>query len=174
MLVSVKMRRPPARSTVCASSARHEPATPGLYSHRGDVRGLDHCPALHLRAFPLSLWRQESGHQSQYGQSAPAHPRQSRLCGGQRRMVLSRAGRTLMFATTALSKEDGLQEYPFAEPFYATAPDGSKLYDLQPSIHFRAGGKAIVAWCDAHITLEAPNDFKDTNFYGGNNAKHEI
>lgn len=82
--------------------------------------------------------------------------------------------RTLMFATTAFAKEEGLQEYPFAEPFYAAAADGSKLYDLQPSIHFRAGGKAIVAWCDGHITLEAPNEFKETNFYGGDNVKYEI
>lgn len=84
------------------------------------------------------------------------------------------AARTLMFATTAFAKEAGLQEYPFAEPFYAQAEDGTKLYDLQPSLHFRAGGKAIVAWCDAHITLEDPNDFKDTNYYGGDNAKHQI
>jgi prepilin-type N-terminal cleavage/methylation domain-containing protein len=83
-------------------------------------------------------------------------------------------GRTLMFATTALAKDSGLQEYPFAEPPFAPAEDGSKAWDLQPSVHFRAGGKAIVAWCDGAISLELPSAFKETNFYGGNNEKHRI
>ena len=87
---------------------------------------------------------------------------------------LSAPGRTIMFATTAFAREEGLQEYPFVEPFYAPASDGSRLYDLQPSMHFRAGGRAIVAWCDGHITLEKPNKFKDTNYYGGSNEKYEI
>ena len=83
-------------------------------------------------------------------------------------------GRTLMFATTALSKEAGLQEYPFVEPYYAPADDGGKLYDLQPSLHFRANGKAIIAWADAHITLEEPSDKKGNNYYGGDNKKDNL
>ena len=83
--------------------------------------------------------------------------------------------RTMMFATTAFSKQEGIQEYPFAEPPYAPAADGvSKLYELQPSVHFRAGGKAIVAWCDGHITLEKRRGAKGENFYGGDNEKDEI
>lgn len=82
--------------------------------------------------------------------------------------------RTVMFTTTGLSKEDGVQEYPFAEPPYAPAEDGSKAWDLQPSVHFRAGGKAIVGWCDGHVTLEAPSRFSETNYYGGDNKKDEI
>ena len=82
--------------------------------------------------------------------------------------------RTVMFATTGLSKEDGIQEYPFAEPPYAPAEDGGKAWDLQPSVHFRAAGKAIVGWCDGHITLEEPTLFNETNYYGGNNEKDRI
>jgi len=90
-------------------------------------------------------------------------------------MDVTAPARTVMFATTALSKEDGLQEYPFAEPYYAPDADGTtKLYDLQPSVHFRAGGKAIVAWSDGHITLEKRADKKGENFYGGDNEKNEI
>jgi prepilin-type N-terminal cleavage/methylation domain-containing protein/prepilin-type processing-associated H-X9-DG protein len=90
-------------------------------------------------------------------------------------MDVTAPSRTMMFATTALSKEEGLQEYPFAEPYYAADADGvGKLYDLQPSLHFRAGGKAIVAWCDGHVTLEERADKKGDNFYGGDNEKADI
>ncbi len=60
--------------------------------------------------------------------------------------------RTLMFATTAFAKADGLQEYPFAEPRTAVNPDGTPAYTLQPSVHFRFRGKALIAWCDGHIS----------------------
>jgi len=83
-------------------------------------------------------------------------------------------GRTIMFATTALSKAEGVQEYPFAEPWFAPTEKGERAYDLQPSVHFRADGKAIVAWCDGRISIEAPAPFKDTNYYGGNNEKDRI
>jgi type II secretory pathway pseudopilin PulG len=83
-------------------------------------------------------------------------------------------GRTMMFATTALSKEEGVQEYPFAEPWFAPTEKGDRAWDLQPSIHFRAEGKAIVAWCDGRISLEKPAGFKETNYYGGNNEKAGI
>ena len=83
-------------------------------------------------------------------------------------------GRTIMFATTALAKDDGLQEYPFAEPFYAASDDGGRMWDLQPSVHFRANGQAIIAWCDGRITLESPGPYKDTNFYGGDNEQAQI
>ncbi len=78
-------------------------------------------------------------------------------------------GRTVMFTTTALSRDEGLQEYPFSEPHFAPTEDGGRAWDLQPSVHFRADGKALVAWCDGRVTLEAPGPWKDTNFYGGNN-----
>jgi prepilin-type N-terminal cleavage/methylation domain-containing protein len=83
-------------------------------------------------------------------------------------------GRTIMFATTALSKMEGIQEYPFAEPWFAPTERGERAWDLQPSVHFRANGKAIIAWCDARISLEDSPKFKDTNFYGGNNERDNL
>ena len=83
-------------------------------------------------------------------------------------------GRTVMFATTAMAREEGVQEYPFAEPFFWPLPDGSDGGELQPSVHFRAGGRAIVAWCDGRVTLERPSLFRALNFYGGDNEKEGI
>ena len=82
--------------------------------------------------------------------------------------------RTLMFATTALAKRNGLQEYPFAEPRRAVNPNGELAYSLQPSLHFRFGGKALIAWCDGHVTAERMEDTSGENYYGGSNQEAGI
>jgi prepilin-type N-terminal cleavage/methylation domain-containing protein/prepilin-type processing-associated H-X9-DG protein len=64
---------------------------------------------------------------------------------------------TLMFATTAYASGESVQEYPYAEPpFWADrtgAPTGGRA---SPSVHFRFQGKAIIGWCDGHVSFEAP------------------
>ncbi|MBC7981147.1 MAG: type II secretion system protein [Armatimonadetes bacterium] len=77
--------------------------------------------------------------------------------------------RTLMFATTALAKSKGVQEYPFAEPRRSVTPDGKLAGALQPSVHFRFGKKALIAWCDGHVSAEGMDDSSGENFYGGKN-----
>lgn len=83
-------------------------------------------------------------------------------------------GNTVMFATTALSRVSGLQEYPICHPRREVLPDGSLGADYQPSVHFRANGRALVAWCDGRITLEPPSELGGPNVYGGNNARDQI
>lgn len=83
-------------------------------------------------------------------------------------------GRTLMFATTAFAKGDGLQEYPFAEPRQAVNPRWETTGALQPSVHFRFNSKALVGWCDGHVTEESPTEKSSINFYGGDNATANI
>lgn len=82
--------------------------------------------------------------------------------------------RTLMFATTALSKREGLQEYPFAEPRRSVTPAGELAASLQPSVHFRFGGKALIAWCDGHVSAESMGGSSSQNFYGGGNMESGI
>lgn len=81
---------------------------------------------------------------------------------------------TLMFATTALAKGTGLQEYPFAEPRTAVNPDGTPAYALQPSLHFRFSGKALIAWCDGHVSGEKMQGSSSENYYGGSNEESGI
>ena len=81
---------------------------------------------------------------------------------------------TLMFATTALAKGKGLQEYPFAEPRMSVDPNGQLSYRLQPSVHFRFGGKALVAWCDGRVSAETMNESSSVNYYGGSNEDEAI
>ena len=75
---------------------------------------------------------------------------------------------TVMFGTSAFARAEGVQEYASIEPpfwDFGTGPSGSRP---SPSLHFRFAGKAIVAWCDGHISLESKGA-RDagTNPYGG-------
>lgn len=63
--------------------------------------------------------------------------------------------RTVMFTTTAYVIPSGLQEYAYCEPpfwDFGSGPSGSRP---SPTVHFRANGKALVAWCDGSVTAEA-------------------
>lgn len=77
--------------------------------------------------------------------------------------------RTLMFATTALAKGNGLQEYPFAEPRRSVSPSGVLSSALQASVHFRFGGRALIGWCDGHVSAEKAVGSAGGNYYGGSN-----
>lgn len=81
---------------------------------------------------------------------------------------------TVMFTTTAFAKADGVQEYPFSEPFEWVDPNNRLSGDLQPSVHFRAHGRALVAWCDGHVTAELPSKLGGADYYGGNSAGESI
>jgi prepilin-type N-terminal cleavage/methylation domain-containing protein/prepilin-type processing-associated H-X9-DG protein len=87
---------------------------------------------------------------------------------------VSRPDRTLMFATTAFAKTGGLQEYPSAAPRQSVNPRWEVAGALQPSVHFRFNGKALIAWCDGHVTAESRSDASSTNFYGGDNKAANI
>ncbi len=82
--------------------------------------------------------------------------------------------RTVMFADCALSRDNGVQEYPFAEPWQWVSPAGKLSGSLSPSVHFRHNGRANVAWCDGHVTAESPSKLGGINFYGGDDAKQKI
>jgi len=82
--------------------------------------------------------------------------------------------RTVMFTTTALAKATGLQEYAFTEPFEWVDPNNQLSGELQPSTHFRANGKALVAWCDGHVTAEAPSKLGGNDYYGGDSKAQKI
>lgn len=76
--------------------------------------------------------------------------------------------RTIMFTDTAFPRGDGLQEYPFCEPFAVVNSDGSVSGAMQPSVHFRHSGMAHVAWCDGAVTSEPPSRLGGPNgIYGG-------
>ena len=82
--------------------------------------------------------------------------------------------RTLMFADCAFARANGIQEYPYCEPYQWTDAVGRLRGALSPSVHFRHHGRANVAWCDGHVTAELPAELGSTNGYGGDPAKWNI
>jgi len=82
--------------------------------------------------------------------------------------------RTVMFTTTAFAVATGLQEYPFSEAYQWVDPNYNLDGGLQPSVHFRAHGRALVAWCDGHVSAELPAQLGGADYYGGNSAKANI
>jgi len=87
---------------------------------------------------------------------------------------ISRPARTIMFTTTAFARSKGVQEYPYSEPFSWIDPNDNIGGPLQPSVHFRANGKALVAWCDGHVTAEPPSKIGGTDYYGGDSKREKI
>ena len=82
--------------------------------------------------------------------------------------------RTIMFATTALAKADGIQEYPFAEPPFWDFGGGATSHQPDASVHFRANGKALIAWMDGSVTREKPGEFGTNLIYGGDPEEEKL
>jgi prepilin-type N-terminal cleavage/methylation domain-containing protein/prepilin-type processing-associated H-X9-DG protein len=85
-----------------------------------------------------------------------------------------RPSATMMFATTAFARADGVQEYPYAEPPFWDFGTGPTANRPSPSVHFRFNGKAIVGWCDGHISMEekSPRDPGDNPYAGDATAQN--
>jgi len=64
--------------------------------------------------------------------------------------------KTVMFTTTAFQRGQNVQEYAYCHP-YQFCTGGMYYGTPLPSVHFRFDGKALVAWCDGHVSEEAPD-----------------
>jgi prepilin-type N-terminal cleavage/methylation domain-containing protein/prepilin-type processing-associated H-X9-DG protein len=96
--------------------------------------------------------------------------RSTRIQISQKAANVPNPGRTVMFTTTAYARASGLQEYPFCEPPFW--PHGGRP---SPSVHFRANGKAIVAWCDGSVSTESMTDATaGDNPHGGDAEKWSL
>jgi len=82
--------------------------------------------------------------------------------------------KTVMFTTTAFAKSKGVQEYPYSEPYEWVDPNNNLSGALQPSVHFRFRGKALVAWCDGRVSQELPSKLGGTEYYGGDSVREKI
>jgi prepilin-type N-terminal cleavage/methylation domain-containing protein/prepilin-type processing-associated H-X9-DG protein len=81
---------------------------------------------------------------------------------------ISSPGKTLMFADTAMAKNENiLIEYSFAEPPF-TIQNGRVLtsFYMSPSIHFRHRDYTNIGWADGHISQYLMTDSGDKNTFG--------
>lgn len=151
---------------------RFDPAAGFLAPYLGESREIGFCPRLLSMIDDPDSWESGSGgygYNATYLGGTPADPYRPNVPANVRQ-----ASNTLMFATTALAKSGGLQEYPFAEPRQWVDPNGRLAGPLQPSVHFRFSGKALIAWCDGSVSAEPMTEKSELNYYGGSNEKSAI
>jgi prepilin-type processing-associated H-X9-DG protein/prepilin-type N-terminal cleavage/methylation domain-containing protein len=87
---------------------------------------------------------------------------------------LDHAAQTVMFTDTAFPRSDGLQEYAYCEAWSTEYPLNRFRGKLSASVHFRHAGKANVAWCDGHVSSEAPSQLDGGNGYGGSGVTAKV
>jgi prepilin-type processing-associated H-X9-DG protein len=155
-----------------AISAKFDPAKGYLYPYLQDGGASLICPL--FQRYPPSRESFETGagdygYNEMYIGGTPANRFTPEKIAN-----VTNPARTIMFTDTGLPRADGLQEYPFSEPFQAVNPDGSLGAELTPSVQFRHQGFAHVAWCDGSVTAEPPTRLGGTNLYGGDAAKYLV
>ena len=142
--------------------------TKGLLSeYLGDSRSVGICPEFKEDLTGSESWEDGSGgygYNTIYIGGLPED-----LNRPNRPASVNNPARTLMFATTAIAKAGGLQQYASADPpkeVYASWRLGGAM---QPSVHFRFNGRALIAWCDGHVSEERSQGKAEKNVYGGDN-----
>lgn len=141
-----------------SASARFDPAKGYLAPYLGKTGAVMVCPVFTgMLTGPQSFEDGTGG----YGYNAAyigGTPSGAYQTDGTRRSAtpaqIPRPVSTLMFATTAYATAAGLQEYPYAEPPFWDYGTGPSAERPSPSVHFRFQGKALVGWCDGHVSME--------------------
>ena len=152
--------------------SKFDPTKGYLSEYLGESRSVGICPEFKAKLTGSDSWEDGSGG---YGYN-------DAYIGGlpedwttpNRPANVNNPARTLMFATTALSKAGGLQEYASAAPPKEVYPSWRLGGSMQPSVHFRFNGRALIAWCDGHVTVERSNGKAEQNVYGGNNEMERV
>lgn len=155
-----------------SSGAPFDPTRGFLAPYLGESGRVKMCPLVPDYIKGSGSWENGSGgygYNATYLGGTPANGYQPNTTAR-----VPNPAQTVMFTTTAFAKSDGLQEYPYTEPYQWVDPNGRLSGDLQPSTHFRAGGKALVAWCDGRVSAEKPSRLGGANYYGGNNVEAQI
>lgn len=155
-----------------STKQKFDPEKGYLSPYLGLSRSVGMCPEFKRHLSGSSSFENGSGgygYNSTYIGGLPENPvRPNRPAN------VANPARTLMFATTAFAVSDGVQEYPFADPPRSVDVDWQLDRVMQPSVHFRFNGRALVAWCDGHISEELPSVKSSTNYYGGSNDSSNI
>jgi prepilin-type N-terminal cleavage/methylation domain-containing protein len=163
-----------------SSGGRFDPTLGFLSPYLGKSMQVTTCPLFRAMVEGSSSFENGTGgygYNAAYigGMPGAMFDKTTKLRIAQRPANVANPVRTVMFTTTAYARSTGLQEYPYCEPpfwDFGSGPSGSRP---TPSVHFRANGKALVAWCDGSVTAETKNASKGgANPHGGNPDEHDL
>ncbi len=155
-----------------SAKQKFDPTKGYLSEYLGGSRSVGMCPEFKEHLSDSASWEDGSGGYGYNSIYIGGMPEDS-FKPNRPAAVANPAG-TLMFATTAFAVAGGLQEYPHADPPSWVDSNWRPRGPLQPSIHFRFNGRALVAWCDGHVSEELPTGNAERNIYGGNNNEAKI
>jgi prepilin-type N-terminal cleavage/methylation domain-containing protein/prepilin-type processing-associated H-X9-DG protein len=152
--------------------SRFDPTQGPLAPYLGFSRRIQLCPA--LGRVLEGEWSFEEGtggygYNATYIGGTPGYPFKP-----ERLINIPAPNRVMMFSDCAFPRENGIQEYPYAEPWQWIDYRGRTRGGLSPSVHFRHNDLANVAWADGHITTEEPTRFGEHNYYGGDARKWKV
>ncbi len=163
-----------------SGSNKFDPANGFLAPYLGKSRSVGICP-LFKSMVPGDASFEDGtggyGYNAAYigGLPGGSYDRNSKLRNSARLVNLSDASRTVMFTTTAYARKSGLQEYPYCEPPFWDFGGGPSGDRPSPTVHFRANGKALVVWCDGHVSSESRTEaLAGENPHGGDAAKYDL
>ncbi len=163
-----------------ATDSRFDPTKGFLSPYLGKSRQVTVCPLFRAMVEGSASFENGTGgygYNAAYIGGLPGGPfdKTTYLRISQRPANVTNPSRTVMFTTTAYARPGGLQEYPYCEPPFWDYGDGPSGSRPSPSVHFRANGKALVAWCDGSVTAEAANASRGgRNPHGGDPESHAL
>jgi len=163
-----------------SASGRFDPTAGFLSPYLGKSMRVTTCPLFKAMVEGSASFENGTGgygYNAAYIGGLPGSPfdRTTRIRLSQRAANVANPGHTVMFATTAYAVSTGLQEYPYCEPPFWDFGDGPSGSRPSPSVHFRANGSAIVAWCDGSVSTVVSNKSRGgANPHGGNPETHRL
>jgi prepilin-type N-terminal cleavage/methylation domain-containing protein/prepilin-type processing-associated H-X9-DG protein len=164
-----------------SADGKFDPADGFLAPYLGKSRSVGICPLFKSMVEDDVSFESGTGgygYNAAYvgGRPDGSYDRSTKLRLSERMANIFDPAKTVMFTTTAYARASGLQEYPNCEPPFWDFGSGPSSERPNPTVHFRANGKALVAWCDGHVSAESDNNDSNhgENPHGGDSHKFAL
>lgn len=160
--------------------ANFDPTTGFLSPYLGKSLRVTTCPLFKAMVIGSGSFEDGTGgygYNSAYigGRPGGAFDSRTKILIPEKPVNVSDPGKTVMFTTAAYARASGLQESADCEPPFWDYGSGPSDNRPSPTVHFRANGKALVAWCDGSVTVEAKNTSSPgANPHGGDAEKWDL
>ena len=160
--------------------AKFDPTSGYLSPYLGKSARVTACPLFKAIVVDSASFEDSSGgygYNSTYigGRPGGLFDSKTKILFPERPANVPNPGQTVMFTTAAYARPSGLQESAECVPPFWDYGSGPSNTKPSPTVHFRANGKALVAWCDGSVTAEAKNTSSPgSNPHGGDAEKWNL
>ena len=145
-----------------SASTPFDPTQGYLSPYLGQSRTVGFCPVLKQMLKKGETFEEGTGGYGYNASYVGGTPAWSWNADGSRVSArifdIARPSHTVMFTSSAYANGENIQEYPYTEPPFWDFGNGPSGWRPSPTTHFRFDGKALVAWCDGHVSFVSPED----------------